>query len=459
MIEILTLDTPSLGDRSYLVSDGTVALVIDPQRDIDRVLGQAEDLGVQINHLAETHNHNDNVSGGLALVRRVGAEYLVAADDEVAFDRRAVRDGDVIGAGQVRLRVLHTPGHTFTHLAYVLEDADRRVHGVFTGGSLLFGSTGRPDLLGARHTETLARHQYASAHRLAARLPGDTPVLPTHGFGSFCSATPAHGSSSTVAEECRRNPVLTDDEDTFVAGLLDGLTAYPAYYAHMAPLNAAGPAPVEPALPERVDPADLRMRIRAGEWVVDLRRRTAYAAGHLPGSLNFGLDGSFLTYLGWLIPWGTPVSLVAPSPGDAMAAVRELSRIGIDRAEAMAVGDPIHWGGGPISAFQRVTFAELAEVRAAGHRPLVLDVRRDEERQAGAIAGSRPIPLHELPQRLGELPADRTVWVHCAAGYRASIAAGLLERGGRHVVLIDDVLVGSGVPALAEADRHLQRHG
>jgi hydroxyacylglutathione hydrolase len=436
MIEILTLDTPSLGDRSYLVSDGTVTVAIDPQRDIDRVLAAAD--GVPITHVAETHLHNDYVTGGLALARHVGAEYLVNSADDVAFDRRGVRDGDLIETGGLRLRALATPGHTFTHLAYALEDAAGRVQGVFTGGSLLFGSTGRPDLLGAAHTETLARHQHASAHRLAAALPGATPVFPTHGFGSFCATSRVRRTCSTVEEECRSNPVLTQDEDAFVAGVLAGLGDYPAYYAHMAPLNAAGPAAVEPALPERVEPAELRRRIRAGEWVVDVRRRSAFAAGHLPGSLNFGLDGSFLTYVGWLIPWGTPVSLVAGSPDDALTAVRELCRIGIDRTEALAVGDPLRWSGGPIAAFQRATFAELAQARAAGHRPLVLDVRRTDERRAGALDGTSHVPLHELPGRMGELPADRTVWVHCAAGYRASIAASLLERAGRHVIVIDD---------------------
>jgi hydroxyacylglutathione hydrolase len=438
MIEIQVLDTPSLGDRSYLVTDGAVGVAIDPQRDIDRVLDLARRSGVRITHVAETHIHNDYVTGGLSLAHRTGAEYLVPADDDVAFDRHPVHDGDVVATGMLRLRVLRTPGHTFTHVSYVLEDADRRVHGVFTGGSLLFGSTGRPDLFGPENTETLARHQHASAHRLAAVLPGVTPVFPTHGFGSFCAATPTSGTSSTIAAECRSNPALLADADTFVARLLEGLTAYPAYYAHMAPLNAAGPAPFEPILPERVDPADLRRRIRAGEWVVDLRRRAAFAAGHLPGSLNVGLDGNFLTHLGWLIPWGTPLSLVAGTPDDVLAAVRELGRIGIDRVEAMTVGDPFRWGGGPLAAFQRATFAELTAAQAAGHHPLVLDVRRADERLGGGIAGSYHVPLHELPERLPELPADRTVWVHCAAGYRASIAAGLLEASRRHVVLIDD---------------------
>ena len=207
MIEILTLDTPSLGDRSYLVSDGEVAVVIDPQRDIDRVLDLAAEAACRITHVAETHIHNDYVTGGLALARRVGAEYLVAADDDVAFARRPVRDGDVIDAGQLRLRVLHTPGHTFTHLAYVLEDdrpaGARRLHRRLAAvrvdrpaGPLRRRSTPRP----SPGTSTPRPTGWPRV------LPGGTPVFPTHGFGSFCSADPAHGSSSTVAEECRAQP-------------------------------------------------------------------------------------------------------------------------------------------------------------------------------------------------------------------------------------------------------------
>jgi rhodanese-related sulfurtransferase len=242
---------------------------------------------------------------------------------------------------------------------------------------------------------------------------------------------------------------MTQDEDEFVGGVLSGLTAYPAYYAHMAPLNTAGPGPVEPTLPEPADPALLRRRIRAGEWVVDLRRRSAFAAGHLPGSLNVGIDGSFLTYVGWLIPWGAPLSLVANSCAEVATAVRELCRIGIDRTEAMAVGDPLRWGGGPIAAFPRVTFAELARARASGCHPQVLDVRRDDERDAGALPDSRHVPLHELPTRARELPTGRPLWVHCAAGYRASIAASLLQRSGRDVVLIDDDVARARLPAPA----------
>src|SRR5262245_52202469 len=298
MIAVRRIDTTSLGDRSYVATDGDVAVVIDPQRDIDRVLGLTDTLGARITHVAETHIHNDYVTGGLQLAREVGAEYVVAAADEVSFTRRGVGDGDLIDAGEMRLRVVHTPGHTFTHVSYVIEDGAGGVAGVFTGGSVLFGSTGRTDLLGARHAESLARLQYASAHRLDRELPDRTPVYPTHGFGSFCSSAPADGrGSSTLAREALANPVLVLDESTYVAELLAGLTPYPAYYDHMAPLNRRGPGPVDLRLPESEGPAELLRRLARGEWVVDVRDRSDFARAHLPGALNFGLDDGFASHL------------------------------------------------------------------------------------------------------------------------------------------------------------------
>jgi glyoxylase-like metal-dependent hydrolase (beta-lactamase superfamily II)/rhodanese-related sulfurtransferase len=445
MIDVLRLDTPSLGDRSYLATDGEVAVVVDPQRDIDRLLDLAAEYGVRIAGVAETHLHNDYVSGGLALARETGAAYLINADDEVAFEREGVRDGDFLAFGRMRLGVLATPGHTFTHLAYTFEEEDDGGPvGVFTGGSLLFGATGRSDLLGPQHTRRLAAAQHASAHRLAAELAPEVAVFPTHGFGSFCTAGRASSCASTIGRELAANPVLTDTEEDWLADVLAGLGPYPAYYARMAPANAAGPGRVDLSPPREADPVELRRRIAAGEWVVDVRTRRLFAAGHLPGSANIGLDGSLPTYLGWLLPAGVPVTVLG-SDWDAVAsAQRELARIGIDRPVAAAVGRPARWcAAGAPATIRRVTFADLAAAALAEGMPFVLDVRRAEERARGAVAGSRSVPLHEVPGRLGEIPADRPVWVYCAGGYRASVAASLLARAGHQVVLVDDDLRGA----------------
>lgn len=439
-LTVVPLDTPSLGDRSYVVHDGELAFVVDPQRDIDRVLALLAEHGVRLTHVLETHLHNDYVTGGLALAAATGAAYVVNGAEDVSFERTRVTDGDEVRIGsRIRLRVLATPGHTFHHLSYALHDLGTGADvGVFSGGSLLFGATGRPDLLGDEHADALARHQHASAHRLAALLPDAAEVFPTHGFGSFCSATQSDATSSTIGRERSTNPVLTQDEETYVRGLLAGLGAWPAYYGHMAPANAAGPSAPDLSLPARADAAELRRRIEAGEWVVDLRHRTAFAAGHARGALSFGVEGPLATYLGWLVPWGAPVTLLGETVEQVAAAQRELVRIGIDRPAAHATGGPADWvePGEDPAAFATGTFADLAHVRH--HRPVVvLDVRRVEEHAVAAIRGAVSIPLHELTGRLDELP-EGEVWVHCAGGYRAAVAASILDAAGRATVAVDD---------------------
>lgn len=193
MVGNQTLETSSLGDRSYVLTEGDGAVVIDPQRDIDRLLDLVDKCGATVSHVLETHVHNDYVSGGLELARRTNADYVLPEGSGAEFDHVAVGDGTVLSAGSMRVRVLHTPGHTHHHVSYALEDADGEVRGVLTGGSMLFGATGRTDLISPDDTQELTHAQYNSVQRLARELPGETDVFPTHGFGSFCSATPTSG--------------------------------------------------------------------------------------------------------------------------------------------------------------------------------------------------------------------------------------------------------------------------
>ncbi|MFE2752288.1 rhodanese-like domain-containing protein [Actinosynnema sp. NPDC059335] len=444
MITVLPIDTPSLGDRSYLAHDGEVALVVDPQRDYDRVLGLARAAGVRITHVFESHVHNDYVTGGYDLARAVGAKYLLNADDPVSFERDGLRDGDVVDVGdRMRVEVLLTPGHTHTHLSFALSE-DGNPIAVFTGGSLLYGSTGRPDLLGPDQTDVLAHAQWHSARRLAHELPDETAVYPTHGFGSFCSATQSDATAGTIGGEKRTNPALTRDLETYVEELLAGLDAYPAYYAHMAPANSAGPGAPDLSPAAETDPTELRRRIRDGEWVVDLRSRTVFASGHVAGTVNFGLDGPFVTYLGWLLPRGTPVTLLGETAEDVAEAQRELVRIGIDRPAAMATGGPGDWAGGePLRRYATASFGDLAAELARDPRTAVLDVRREQERVERHITGSAHIPIHEVLDRLDEIPVG-PVWVHCAGGYRAGVVAALLDARGVDVVAIDDSFDNAG---------------
>ncbi len=467
-VQVSVIATSSLGDRSYLADDGEVAVVVDPQRDIDRVLYLAGEKGVRITHVVETHIHNDYVSGGLELARTTGAHYLVAGADEVGFDRVPVTDGDTVAvSGSLRLRVIATPGHTFHHLSYVLDEASDggwRPAGVFTGGSLLFGTTGRTDLLGEQHAHDLAEHQHASAKRLADLLPDGAEVWPTHGFGSFCSASQADAPESTIGREKQVNPVLRLAADDFVTETLTGLDAYPAYYAHMGVTNTAGPAPVDLTPVGRADAAELRQRIADGQWVVDLRHRKAYAASHLAGTVSLGLDGPMSTWLGWLVDRGVPITLLAGTPEQVADAQRELVRIGIDRPAAQATGEVERWAADreQLRELRMADFPALAAARA-GRTPaglpapdVVLDVRMTNEWTAGHVDGAVHIPLPDLPDRLADVPAG-VVWVHCGSGYRATAAASLLANAGRDVVVIDDRFGAAEAAGVAVAEPGLPR--
>jgi len=438
MIKAVALATPELGDRSYLLHDGHVAAVIDPQRDIARVLRAARAEGVRIACVAETHIHNDYVSGGWALSQQLGVPYLVAAEEAVDFARRPVRHGDIITVGaSFSLGVFATPGHTLHHVSYVALEGGLPVS-VCTGGSMLFGSAGRTDLSGESQTVPLARRQYRTLHRLG-RLPDEVAVLPTHGFGSFCAvASSATVDASTIAEQRAANLAFRPGgEDAFVAALIGGLTAYPSYYRHMAALNLHGmPAP-EPSSPRVLDAVRLGVAAQSSAWVVDLRPRTAFARAHLARTISVEHGTLFTTYLGWLLPEDTPLVLVGESRQVVAGAQRDLARIGIDHLAGRYVGRLP--SAGAASSYPIRGFRELHE---AMRRPgvVALDVRRQDEWDSGHLDGALHLPLHELGENIREIPRG-TVWVHCAAGFRAGIAASLLERSGRQVVLVNDVFV------------------
>lgn len=446
-LHVYTIATPSLGDRSYVVTDGTHAVVIDPQRDIDRVLDIIETHKLTVTHVLETHVHNDYVTGGYTLANQTNATYVLSADDEMFFTFHGVHDGDTITSGDLTVTVIHTPGHTPTHLSYLITNGTEQA--VFTGGSLLYGSVGRTDLISRARAEELTRLQHASAQRLAT-LADDTTIFPTHGFGSFCSSTaaddtmahtdPKYGVEiSTIGEQKQQNIALTTaDTDELVALIIAGLDAYPRYYVHMAPRNRIGPAPVNLAPPLSVEPTELARRIHDGEWVVDLRQRRVYAKDHITGTINVEIGNSFTTYLAWIIPWGTPVTLIGDTEDDVAEAQRQLVRVGIDRPVAKATGGVSRYGNGLARGTYKVaTFAEYVTA-ANGSDITLLDVRRNDERNVAAVANSVHIPMHELDRRITELPDTKPIWVHCASGFRASIAASLITRLGRDVVLIDD---------------------
>jgi glyoxylase-like metal-dependent hydrolase (beta-lactamase superfamily II) len=455
MIDIYAHKIAGLGNRSYLATDGTVAIVIDPPRDVDRTIALAGRHGVEIRLVLDTHIHNDYVSGGLELARTTGARYALAAGEAVEFEesRFGVHDGDLMQAGTMVVTAVHTPGHTDHHFAYVLsEQATGKVVALFSGGSWLPGTAGRTDLVGAENTDRLARAQWKSLRRLATLIPDDVRLFPTHGFGSFCAPQAFISvADPTVGSERARHPALTQTEDVFVDAFTRGFSAYPRYYTRMAPMNRRGPDPIDLRPTAEAAGDELASRIARGEWVVDLRSRNQFADAHIDGSINVEGGDAFATYLGWLLPHGTPIALVGESSEEIAGAQRALARIGIDRPVAQATGDFATWAqDAPARRYPVASFADLTASRAAGDAAVVLDVRGDEEWNAGHIPGAHHCPIGELHERIEEVASwanGRTVWVYCAAGFRASIAASILDRRRIAVVLVNDAWHGAALQA------------
>lgn len=436
LLRVHTVETPELGDRTYVVDDGRVSIVIDPQRDLDRL---EPVLGCDPALVLETHLHNDYVTGGFELARRTGAEYGVNAADDVGFERLPLVDGQRLVAGDLEVTVVATPGHTPTHLSYVVRHlTDPASHpAVFSGGSLLYGSVGRTDLVDPGLAHELASAQFWSARRLG-ELPATSGLYPTHGFGSFCVGGQAGvATASTIGEQRVANAALrSGDADEFAAALVSSFGAYPAYYPHMAPLNRRGPGSARLDAPvDRADPAQLRSLLDQG-WVVDLREAEEFAADHLTGSLSIPLGAQFATYVGWLVPWAQSLGLVGDDVNEIEEARRQLSRIGIDEFVAAWGSLSEVAGDAPRGSYRVAGFDDLAA--EVGPHDVVLDVRRTEEYEAGHLRGALSMPVHEVEARQAELPRGVRVWVYCAAGFRAGTASSLLSRAGTDVVHVDD---------------------
>jgi glyoxylase-like metal-dependent hydrolase (beta-lactamase superfamily II)/rhodanese-related sulfurtransferase len=424
------ISTPSLGDHTYLVVAGGAAAVIDPQRDVDRFVARIP--GIPLAAVLETHVHNDYVTGGPALAAASGAEYVLPTGSGADLPHRAVADGEAVTLGEGwALRAVHTPGHTPHHTTYVLDGPDGPT-AAFTGGSMLVGAVGRTDLVDPALTEALTRDQHRSVRRLAAGLADPVAVAPTHGSGSFCTASATGETTSTVGAERLHNPaLLIDDEDHFVSVQIAGFLLHPTYYAHMAPINRSGaPAITAEDLP-RIDPDDPGA---SNAVVVDLRPADEFAGAHVPGSLNIPLDDSTATYAGWVLEWNTPMLLVGRDGGEIREARLQLARIGYDRVIG-AIDDGLEdWkaAGKPLSAFRVARWDDLRR-----EEPEVLLDVRDPKEAVHRLPGA--IPVHVSSVDPAAVP-EGEVWVHCVTGYRAAIAASQLHAAGRSTVLVLDDL-------------------
>lgn len=429
---------PSLGHASYLVGSERTgeALVVDPRRDVDVYLEAERRLGLRITAVVDTHQHNDYVSGICELASRTGAEMLASFAAEVAYPHRPLKDGERIALGELELEVLHTPGHTPEHVSLLAYEGADEPAILLSGGALLVGDLARPDLLGGPEDKRRAARTFcATLQEKILTLPDHVLVYPTHVAGSLCGGHIGSRYSTTVGYEKRTNPILAAvaARDVFVEECLrvDDLPGVPPYWTRMRGMNQRGPEVVgTPPAPQPMRADQVAERLEAGAIVLDARTPEAFAAGHVPGSLNVGIHGGFPTWVGTVVPPEREIVLVLDAPEATATIVWELLRIGYPAPSGWLAGGIQAWraSGRPVATMPLVDPATLAERRDAY---TVLDVRQPAEWNAGHIEGAALITGAEIPSRLGEVPARGPLAVICGSGYRSGAIASLLRASGR----------------------------
>lgn len=433
---------PCLAHASYIIGDeqtGTAA-VVDPQRDTDQYIAFASEHALKIDRVFLTHLHADFVAGHLELRDRVGAKIYLGAAAKAAYAFAPLHDGDILEFGRVRLKALETPGHTpesISIVVYDLNTSDAQPHAVLTGDTLFIGDVGRPDLRAALgwSAAQLGAMLFDSLHTKLLTLPDQSLVYPAHGAGSLCGKSLSKETVSTMGEQRRSNYALQPmSKEAFIHVVTADQPDAPDYFNYDAVLNSQERPTLDQALAREMNPLALDRVLElqsAGAQILDTRDATEFASAHLAGSINIGLVGQFATWAGTVLDRNYPIVIIA-DPGQEKESALRLGRIGFDHI-AGYLKDGLQ---SLVLRPELVTFTErlsapfAAELLSSSKPPLAIDVRAPREREQKCIAGSLGIPLNHLKENLEKLPKDRRLLVYCAGGYRSSIAASLLQRGG-----------------------------
>ncbi len=427
-----------LGDSSHMVGSEQVgvAAVIDPLRDVDIYLDAANELGVRITHIFETHLHNDFISGSRELNAKTGAAIYASAGANLQFEHQPLREGDEVRVGDLVVQVIETLGHTPEHVSYLVRDetAPSEAPVLFSGGSLLVGSVSRTDLLGREHAVDYAHDLYRSLHDKILKLPDNVEVYPTHGGGSFCTVKAEKARSTTIGAERRFNRFLQAElPEEFAEELLENLPRYPTYFKYMSEINRKGPR-ILGKLPELapLSAQEVLVRQEQGEAVVDTRPVFDYVAGHIPNAYEVHLRPAFATWVGWVVPFGAPIVIVSNSTDVHEEVVRQLIRIGYDNLSGYLDGGMAAWEGAglPIARHGVITAEELRRQLDRGEPVRVLDVRTDAEWEAGHIPEALHIEAGILPEQGLAVPEDEPIVAHCGTQERSATSLSVLERLG-----------------------------
>ena len=430
----------SLGNSSYLVGsqEAKVCAVVDPLRDVDLYIREAEALGVRITHAVETHVHNDFISGSRELAARTGATIGASAAGGLLFDHRPLRKGDSFDFGEVRLDVIATPGHTPEHISFLATDGTRGggPSALFSGGALLVGGVARSDLMGKQVAPFLGRWFHRTIREEFQQLDDHVALYPTHGGGSFCLVAPSGSgnTTSTIGQERATNPYFQAATETeFLELSLGNFPTFPTYYKRMANINRRGPR-ILGSLPVLYPLAPREVWVRAqGEGLaIDSRPMGVFAAGHVPGAYSVPFGDSFGTWVGWLVEPGKPLVLITEDLSTIDDTVRQLVRIGYDVLDGYLEGGMAVWEQArlPVAQLRTVSPDELHQALQSGTGPLPLDVRFGDEWQRGHVPGALHVELGDLPEHVDGLPRDRSYATLCAVGARATTAASILAREG-----------------------------
>jgi rhodanese-related sulfurtransferase/glyoxylase-like metal-dependent hydrolase (beta-lactamase superfamily II) len=431
-----------LAHASYLLGDeaSSTAIIVDPQRDIQQYLADAEKFGLQIRHVFLTHFHADFVAGHLELRDRCGAKIYLGSKAQAEYAFVAMKDGDTLEFPGLRLQVLETPGHTIESISILVFDLQKdpaKPYAVLTGDTLFIGDVGRPDLRASIGwtADILGAHLYDSIHNKLLPLPDETLVYPAHGAGSLCGKQLSSDTVSSLGDQRRLNYALQPmSRERFIALVTADQPDAPAYFTYDAILNTRERATLDQNLEQVLHPIDLEEVLEmgdAGAQILDVRDAAEYAKGHLAGSINIGLGGQYATWAGTVLDRAKPIVIVA-EPGREQEAALRLGRIGFDHVKGYLRGGMEALAGRPdlVWPTERISAPMVAEELAGADPPLLLDIRNPREWSGKHIAGSVNIPLNHLQERIGEIPRDRRIAVHCAGGYRSSIAASILHQYG-----------------------------
>jgi len=431
-----------LAHASYLLGDeaSETGIVVDPQRDIQQYLDDAEKLGLKIRHVFLTHFHADFVAGHLELRDRCGAKIHLGARGAAEYAFVAMKDGDALDFPGLRLQVLETPGHTIESISILVFDLAKdasKPYAVLTGDTLFIGDVGRPDLRASLgwSANDLGAHLYDSIHSKLLRLPDETLVYPAHGAGSLCGKKLSSDTVSSLGDQRRYNYALQPmSKEEFIRLVTADQPDAPPYFTYDAILNTRERTTLERNLEQVLQPVELDEVLRlgnAGAQILDVRDPAEYAKGHLAGSINIGLGGQYATWAGTVLDRARPIVIIAEPGREQEAAVR-LGRIGFDHVKGYLRGGMEALTRRPdlVWPTERVGAPIVAEELASTDPPVLIDVRNPAEWKAHHIEGSVNIPLNHLQERIGEIPRDRRIAVHCAGGYRSSIAASILHQHG-----------------------------